>query len=174
MFGHQSARSSHDLPTEATSNDDSRGNESPDRQDASSETDDETSSDDPQPIRAGLETIDELTRTLLEEIRPPHPNALEGCPRDDRREIRRRLREIRAEASQIRLFATGPEAAIPYRSRDADESNDPRTGVSVYSEPATDPLERDDTDSDETHPEESHDDTGTEFEIGAEGLVELE
>ena len=141
-------------------NDDSRGNESPDRRDASTETDDETSSDDPQPIRAGLETIDELTRTLLEETRPPRPNALERCPRNDRPEIRRRLREIRAEASQIGLLAIGPEAAIPYRPRDVDDTNADETGVPVYSEPTPDPLERDDTDPNGTDPEESHDDTG--------------
>ncbi|MXV60959.1 hypothetical protein GS429_02535 [Natronorubrum sp. JWXQ-INN-674] len=103
------------------SNDDSRGNESPDRQDASpSNIRPLPDGGEPatQTLRKRLEAIDHLTQKLLEDVNAVSP-ILEDVDEDTRREARRRLREIRAETSQIGLLLIGPEAAIPYRPDDA-------------------------------------------------------
>ncbi len=94
------------------SNDDSRGNESPDRRNASTTriTDGGT-----QPIERRLEAIDYLTRRLLADVQDA--TGIDPSP-DTRREVVRRLREIRAETSRVGLLLIGPEAAIPYRPAD--------------------------------------------------------
>ncbi|AHF99625.1 hypothetical protein HALLA_13340 [Halostagnicola larsenii XH-48] len=85
------------------SNDDPRGNESPDRQNASTRA--------TRLFRERLETIDHLTTILLRETtRSP---ALEHLEPAERSAVRRRLREIDAETNRILLLAFGPKATIP-------------------------------------------------------------
>ncbi|WP_323173756.1 hypothetical protein [Natrialba sp. PRR66] len=112
------------------SNDETRGNESPDRQDAIDPND---------PLETHLEAIDQLTRALLVKTTPPDAPAIDDLEQPQRREVRRRLREIRAETSRIGLLLIGPEAAIPYRP----------DGVTTHSGPDPDLFEddsrRDDT-----------------------------
>ncbi|MDJ1431973.1 hypothetical protein [Halostagnicola sp. A-GB9-2] len=95
------------------SDDNPRGNESPDRQDASSETDHAT-----RLFRERLETIDHLTNILLEET--TRPTALEHLESAEQRAVRRRLREISAETNRTLCLVVGPEATIP------EPDNDPR------------------------------------------------
>ncbi|QRV15785.1 hypothetical protein JMJ58_02460 [Haloterrigena salifodinae] len=115
-------------------NDDSRSNESSDRRNGPTHD-----NQDAPFLEEALETIDYLTRTLLADDHKS-PTRFRHCSRARRREIRRRLREIRAEASRIGLVAIGPEAAMPYRPED-DSSPGP-SGVTTYSgpEPGVDDL----------------------------------
>ncbi|SDJ67979.1 hypothetical protein [Natronorubrum texcoconense] len=108
------------------SNDDSRGNESPDRQDAS------LPQTPTQPIRTYLEALDTLTRALHARL---HLAEIEGerVPDETRRKARRRCREIRAEASGIGLSLLGPDAAIPYHPDETDA--DTGSGVTTFSGP---------------------------------------
>ncbi|ADD03746.1 uncharacterized protein Nmag_0154 [Natrialba magadii ATCC 43099] len=89
------------------SNDETRGNQSPDRQDAPI--------DPNQPLQTHLEYIDSITRALLARTTPPNASAVDHLEPDQRRELRRHLRQIRAEASRVGLLAIGPEASMPYR-----------------------------------------------------------
>ncbi|WP_246084512.1 hypothetical protein [Salinadaptatus halalkaliphilus] len=136
------------------SNDDSRGNESPDRR------------DEPTPsstIRTHLETLDTLTHALLEALHDPHLE-IDGQPptESDRREARRRCREIRAETSQLGLRLFGPDAVIPYRPEGSSDA-DAQGGVTVYSGPESDRLERDrDDESDATELESADSTDGSE------------
>ncbi|ELZ01814.1 hypothetical protein [Natrialba asiatica] len=118
------------------SNDETRGNESPDRQYAIDPND---------PLETHLEAIDRLTRALLVKTTPPDAPALDELDATQRREVRRRLREIRAETSRIGLLLIGPEAAIPYRPE----------GVTTYSGPDPDRFE---DDSRRTDTQEERDD----------------
>ncbi|ELY95671.1 hypothetical protein C483_00959 [Natrialba hulunbeirensis JCM 10989] len=89
------------------SNDETRGNQSPDRQDALI--------DPNQSLQTHLEYIDSITRALLARTTPPNASAVDHLEPDQRRELRRHLRQIRAEASRVGLLAIGPEASMPYR-----------------------------------------------------------
>ncbi|WP_238709239.1 hypothetical protein [Natronorubrum halophilum] len=121
------------------SDDDTRGNESPDRRDAS--TPDQTI-DPTRPIRTYLETIDRLTRVLHARLRDPAVE-IDGEPvaEESRRQARRRCREIRAETSQLGLRLIGPEAAIPYNP-DETPSGTGR-GVTTFSGPSPGKFDRD-------------------------------
>ncbi|ELY61118.1 hypothetical protein [Natronolimnohabitans innermongolicus] len=148
------------------SNDDSRGNESSDRRDEQTETATQT-------IRTHLESIDYLTRRLLEHFHDPATEIQNQRLTDEqRREARRRCREIRAEVGQLGLLCYGPEALIPYRpdweqGRDADDADGDRSGTTVYSGPDSRTFEyhqrrrdRDaDSSSDETDDRERDPDT---------------
>ncbi|WP_207891198.1 hypothetical protein [Natrarchaeobius oligotrophus] len=117
------------------SNDDSRGNESPDRRDAPTRKKQQTT----ESVRTRLERIDRLTRTLLIDLeRPARNTAFEGLSDDDRRDVRRYLREIRAEASTVGLRVIGPEASIPYRPE--DEPMDEPAGEQI-DDPADEPID---------------------------------
>lgn len=96
------------------SDDNPRGNESPDRQDAS------TRNHATRLFRERLETIDHLTNILLEET--TRPTALEHLEPAERRAVRRRLREISAETNRTLHLVVGPEATIP----NPEPDNDPR------------------------------------------------
>ncbi|GAB7020477.1 hypothetical protein [Halostagnicola bangensis] len=87
------------------SDDNPRGNQSPDRQDAS------TRDHATRLFRERLETIDHLTNILLEET--TRPTALEHLESAEQRAVRRRLREISAETNRTLLLVVGPEATIP-------------------------------------------------------------
>ncbi len=87
------------------SNDEIPGNQSPDRQDAS------TRDHATRLFRERLETIDHLTNILLEET--TQSPALEHLEPAERRAVRRRLREISAETNRTLCLVVGPEATIP-------------------------------------------------------------
>lgn len=96
----------------AMTDDSSRDQNAPDRPDVSipstpgSELTDGT-------VRERLESIDRLTRSLLADIQA-EAGAMPAADADARSEARRRVREIRAEASRVGLLLFGPEMAIPY------------------------------------------------------------
>ncbi|ARS89858.1 hypothetical protein [Natrarchaeobaculum aegyptiacum] len=102
------------------SNDDSRGNQSPDRPDAPTR-------DHPTPelIHSHLEQVDALTSTLLAALEAPAPedDAIDDLSDRERQAVRRHLLQIRAEASQVGLTVLGPEGAISYRPGDGSTAN---------------------------------------------------
>ncbi|WP_440764700.1 hypothetical protein [Natronorubrum sp. DTA7] len=122
------------------SNDDSRGNESPDRQDAS------LPQDPTHPIETYLEALDTLTRSLHARL---HRAEIDGerVPDETRHQARRRCREIRAEASQIGLLLLGPDAAIHYHPDETDA--DTASGVTTFSGPPPNKFEPDQRDEQE-------------------------
>ncbi|ELY51672.1 hypothetical protein [Natronolimnohabitans innermongolicus] len=135
------------------SNDDSRGNESPDRR------------DEPTPssaIRTHLEALDKLTHALLEALHDPRTK-IDGRTLADheRREASLRCREIRAETSQLGLLLFGTEALIPYHPEGSVDLADAGSGVTVYSGPDPDALRRDqhtdDTQRDQNTNDPEHD-----------------
>ncbi|WP_176548200.1 hypothetical protein [Natrinema sp. CBA1119] len=108
-------------------NDDSRGLESPDRPHASTPNDrvacDGGTTDES--VRERLETITELTNSILEEVRNPDTASdLEDISDETRRGATRRLREIDAEARRVGLELFGPGMLIPRRS--AEKVDDDR------------------------------------------------
>ncbi|ELY97278.1 hypothetical protein C482_13630 [Natrialba chahannaoensis JCM 10990] len=117
------------------SNDETRGTKTPDRQDAPI--------DPNQSLQTHLEYIDSITRALLARTTPPNATAVDHLEPDQRRELRRHLRQIRAEASHVGLLAIGPEASMPYRP---DTAN-----VLTYSGPDALP----DTPADHSTPDQS-------------------
>ncbi|SFS54046.1 hypothetical protein [Halostagnicola kamekurae] len=100
------------------SNDDPRGNESPDRQDASTHA--------TRLFRERLETVDHLATILLRET--TRSQALEHLEPAERRTVRRRLREIRAETNRTLLLVAGPEATIPSPENDPEPDADDAEG----------------------------------------------
>ena len=145
------------------SDDDSRGNESPDRQDESTPDDhrsaDRTADD---PIRTALEALDTLTRALHANLRNP-PAGYDGRPLTNETipETRRRCREIRAEASHLGLLLYGPEAAIPYNPNASATTDHEPSGATVYSGPEPDAFERErrQTESESTNERDSESDS---------------
>lgn len=104
------------------SNDDLRGLESPDRPHASTPNDrvacDGGTTDES--VRERLETITELTNSILEEVRNPDTTSdFEDLSDETRRGATRRLREIDAEARRVGLELFGPGMLIPSRSAEA-------------------------------------------------------
>ena len=123
------------------SNDDSRGNESPDRQDASTPTDQTNNAT--ASIQAHLEALDHLTRTLHARLENPTLEIDgEPVPADRRETARRRCREIRAQASLLGLRVLGPDAAISFRPADGPRPDDTNRGVTTYSGPTPETFER--------------------------------
>ncbi len=113
------------------SDDDSRDSKAPDRQDEPATT---TPS-----IRARLEHVDALTRTLLADVHEPDGTVLEDVP-TTHEPISDGTSSRSEQACQIAIAAVGPEAAIPYRP-DADG---PGTGLRPeikYQPPADAPSE---------------------------------
>ncbi|WP_440771405.1 hypothetical protein [Natronorubrum sp. DTA28] len=137
------------------SNDDSRGNESPDRQDAS------LPQDSTHPIETYLEALDQLTRSLHARL---HRADIDGerVPDETRHQARRRCREIRAEASQIGLLLLGPDAAIHYHPDETD--TDAGRGVTTFSGPPPNKFDHDQHDEQERASEDQPDTEETDGE----------
>ncbi|QFU82299.1 hypothetical protein [Natronorubrum aibiense] len=145
------------------SNDNSRGNESPDRQDASTRDTRTRTDGGTLPLKTHLEAIDHLTRVLLADVH--NARSIDPDP-DTRREVVRRLREIRAETSQVGLLLIGPEAAIPYRPSDDPDAEIPIADycgsiVTTYSGPDPESLERERKRAGEDNADQSKSDTDT-------------
>ncbi|WP_222912785.1 hypothetical protein [Natrinema sp. SYSU A 869] len=103
------------------SNDDSRGLESPDRPHASTPTaraSDGKITDDS--IRERLESITELTRSILTDVRTADETTELAIDDETYRETTRRLREIDAEAMRVGLELFGSGVMLPERSDDGD------------------------------------------------------
>ncbi|WP_319004346.1 hypothetical protein [Natrinema amylolyticum] len=97
-------------------------------------------------VRDCLTAIDYLTRTLLAAIRDVDTDP-ETTNHETRREAARRVRGIRAEASQVGLLLVGPEAVVPYRpdddpDRGSSPTDRPRSFTTSYLGPDAGALER--------------------------------
>jgi hypothetical protein len=109
-------------------------------------------------IRDCLASIDYLTRTLHATIRDPEMDH-ETADHEARPEAARRVRQIRAETSQIGLLLVGPEAVISYRPGDdpscGSSPNDrSRSFTTSYLGPDAEALECQRGDSEDDYAEE--------------------
>lgn len=157
------------LPYGSMSNDDSRGLESLDRSHVSLSTARAaTDGGKPNnPIRDRLESITQLTRTLLADVRNPDDHdVLEDVDEPACRDAKRRLREINAEAGRVGLLLCGPEVELPYGAADKSDDDLPTivrsdSFTTSYLGPAPGAFERvqDAADRDRTEDHDHEDDS---------------